>query len=137
MNNYRSSFSNGYVGGYHTQQQYGYPQAQTQYQSQTQPVTNKIYVTSLEDAMARFSNPNSIMEYTLQDESMKFEITTNAVGKKEYKVFKMVESKPEEKAKSVDMSNYITIEQFNALQGKIKALEEALYSNSKGVIIDE
>lgn len=132
MNNYRSNFGSGYAPMYPSQQQYGYPQ-----QVQAQPVTNKIYVTSLEDAMARFSNPNSIMEYTLQDESMKFEITTNAVGKKEYKVFKMVESKPEEKAKSVDMSNYITIEQFNALQGKIKALEEALYSNSKGVIIDE
>lgn len=135
MNNYRSSFSNGYVGGYPAQQQYGYPQAQTQYQAQAHPVTNKIYVTSLEDAMARFSNPNSIMEYTLQDESMKFEITTNAVGKKEYKVFKMVESKPEEKAKSVDMSNYITIEQFNALQGKFEALEQRLAN--KGEMINE
>lgn len=134
MNSYRSNFGGGYIPMYPSQQQYSYPQPT---QVQVQPVTNKIYVTSLEDAMARFSNPNSIMEYTLQDESMKFEITTNAVGKKEYKVFKMVESKQEEKAKSVDMSNYITIEQFNALQGKIKALEEALHSNSKGVIIDE
>lgn len=134
MTNYRSGFSNGY-GGYSTQQQYGYPQAQTQYQAQAQPVTNKIYVTSLEDAMARFSNPNSIMEYTLQDETMKFEITTNALGKKEYKVFRMVEQMAEEKAKNVDMSNYITIEQFNALQGKFEALEQRLAS--KGEMINE
>lgn len=136
MNSYRSNFSNGYVGGY-SNQQYGYQPMQQVQPQPVQPVTNKIYVTSLEDAMARFSNPNSIIEYTLQDETMKFEITTNGVGKKEYKVFKIVEYKPEEKAKSVDMSNYITIEQFNALQGKIKALEEALYSNSKGAVIDE
>lgn len=47
----------------------------------TQPTTNKIYVTSLEDAMARYAGPNSTMIYVLQDESTVFEIYTDLQGR--------------------------------------------------------
>lgn len=85
-----------------------------------QPTTNKIYVTSLEDAMARYAGPNSTMIYVLQDESVIFEIYTDIQGKKVPKVRKLVEYVPEQA--NTAPADYVKREEFDALVKKFEAL---------------
>ena len=61
---------------------YGYNSYPANPGYQVQPTTNKIYVTSLEDAIQRYASPNSTMIYVLRDESVIFEIYTDIQGKK-------------------------------------------------------
>ena len=83
-----------------------------------QPSTNKIYVTSIEDAMQRFASPNSTMIYVLQDESTVFEIYTDGMGKKIPKVKKLVDFVPEQAANE----NYVTRNEFDELKQKLEQL---------------
>lgn len=112
-----------------------YPAYQPNYQSmqpaqtvQTQQQisnVNKIYVTSLEDALARFSNTNTITVYHLQDESAEIEIAVDGFGKKSYKMRKLTDISPEEKGNGQN-STYATQEETNGLKRQITALEERL-----------
>lgn len=86
-----------------------------------QPTTNKIYVTSFEDAMARYAGPNSTMIYVLQDESTIFEIYTDLQGKKVPKVRKLVEFTPEQFG-NANGGEYVRREEFDALVKKIETL---------------
>lgn len=73
------------------------PQVQPQMQPQIQPQNaqisqqplwvNKVYVTSLQDALSRFLSPNSSIVYTLQDEKTEIEVFADAQGKKTYQVY--------------------------------------------------
>jgi hypothetical protein len=85
------------------------------------PVTNKIYVTSLEDALNRYANPNTVLIYILQDETMLFEITTDSQGKKTYKVKELVDSVKQDTAKQ-DAPNYATKEELQAVESRLTAL---------------
>lgn len=113
----------------------GLQQQQAQQQQQATPVTNKIYVTSFEDAMNRFAQPNSIYIYVLQDETKIFEIATDSQGRKlaktyDLKPFFQPTSENAEKA-----NNYATKEDFRALEEKIKALESSIPKPDKKKII--
>lgn len=141
---YGGGYANSYYGNYNYQPQVpqpaqpipqnGQPMQQTQPVAPAQPAPvvqpsqplqhNKIYVTSLDDAMARFSSPNTVITYTLQDESTEFEITTDVSGKKYPRVFIRTEKTAQESAKHPAV-DYVTREEFNGLRGKIQALEEA------------
>lgn len=80
---------------------YGYPSyavpQQTQQMQQPQPQNtpisqqptwlNKVYVTSLQDALSRFISPNSSIVYTLQDEKTEVEVFADAQGKKSYQLY--------------------------------------------------
>ncbi len=75
--------SQSYYGNqYNPYGNYGGYQAPAPSYAAAQPTTNKIYVTSLEDAMQRYASPNSTMIYVLQDENALFEIYTDPQGKK-------------------------------------------------------
>lgn len=65
------------------------PQIQSQNaQISQQPMwANKVYVTSLQDALSRFLSPNSSIVYTLQDEKTEIEVFADAQGKKTYQVY--------------------------------------------------
>lgn len=106
MNNYY-----GYQNGY------GYQGQSVNNFAPPQPTTNKIYVTSLEDAMARYAGPNSTMIYVLQDESVVFEIYTDLQGKKVPKVRKLVEFAPEQSG-----GDFVRRAEFDALAKKIETL---------------
>ncbi len=123
-------------GGY--QAQPNYPQQPMQ---QVQPVqtvpaqavpqnVNKIYVTSLEDALGRFANVNTITVYHLQDESAEIEVATDGFGKKSYKMRKLSDFSPVE-TKSDTQAKYVTEEQFSGLENRIKALETKLNKTTK------
>lgn len=122
----------------------GYYQPQPNY-SQSAPTTtnsvpqqptpqnvNKIYVTSLEDALGRYSNPNTITVYHLQDESGEIEIATDGFGKKSYKMRKLTDFTPPETDKT-SKDDYVSISQYKTLETRLSALESKL---NKGDIID-
>lgn len=118
-NNYYSSMPNqAYSGNYAPQT------------AQPQMRTNKLYVTSLEDALNRYADPNTVMVYRHQDEQLEFEITTDAQGKKNYKTFVLGDylaqnqTKPQEQI--VNPS-----EDIKRLEGRIKALEDEVLKGYK------
>lgn len=89
------------------------------YGYQPQFTTNKNYVTSVEDALARFATNNTIMAYFLQDESGVVEVTTDMYGKKYPKVIRY--SKEEQKKQPTD---FITRAEFDELSSKIERLSK-------------
>lgn len=111
--NYGYGYNNGYGGNYGSG--YGAPAPAPTYNPQ--PATNKIYVTSAEDAMQRFANPNSVMVYVLQDESAIFEVYTDAQGRKTVKAKKLVDYTAE-----ADRGGYVTRAEFEELKGRLEAL---------------
>lgn len=125
------------------QPNYMQPPMQTQQpMQQTQPVqavpqnVNKIYVTSLEDALGRFANVNTITVYHLQDESSEIEVATDGFGKKSYKIRKLSEYTPTEPKKEQQI-NSVTHEQLSKLQEQVKSLEERLKSVENQVVKNE
>ena len=109
----------GGYGGYQTGVSPSYPTVQ--------PTTNKIYVTSLEDAMQRYASPNSTMIYVLQDESAIFEIYTDPQGKKIPKVKKLVDFAPESEG-----GGFVSRAEFDELKKKFEA-----FSATKGEVTNE
>lgn len=109
-NNYGYGYSNQY-GGYQPSVAPVYPA-----QQQVQPTTNKIYVTSLEDALQRYASPNSTMLYVLQDESAIFEVFTDIQGKKLPKVKKLVEATAESES-----AGFVSRAEFDELKQKFEA----------------
>lgn len=106
---------------------------QPQMAQQPQPPqmrTNKIFVTSLEDALNRYAEPNTIMVYRHQDEKFEYEITTDNQGKKTYKTLQLGDYSTVQGEKQV-MPNTISIEEFNSLKGRIKALEDEILNKYK------
>ena len=106
------------------QQQYG---AQNGAQP---PKTNKIFVTSVEEAMARAVEPNTELIYLHQDQPLLIEVYTDAQGKKTPQLFDIVPHKAQETAKA-DMSKYVTTEQFDGVMGEINGLKEQLAKLSR------
>lgn len=113
-NNY--GFNQNY-GGYPmpTQQppgmQYG---AQPQ---QTPPSTNKIYVVSAEDAMSRYAQPNTVMFYVQQDETMVYEVYTDMQGKKAIRARQLLDAPTEPKP-----TEQVTRQEFDALRATVERL---------------
>lgn len=108
-NNYGYGYGN--YNAFQTPITPGYQPAQP-----AQPTTNKIYVTSLEDALQRYAAPNSTMIYVLQDESAIFEVFTDLQGKKTPKIKKLVEMSAES-----ENAGFVSREEFNALKEKFEA----------------
>ena len=93
----------------------------TNYGYQPQFTTNKIYVTSPEDALSRFASYNTIMVYFLQDESTLFEVTTDAQGKKYLKTRKLTDIEPV----TQQNAQFVTREEFDGLKAKIDGLTKS------------
>lgn len=91
----------------------------------TQMRTNKIFVTSLEDALNRYAEPNTIMVYRHQDEKFEYEIMTDAQGKKSYKTLVLGDYSAQNSEKTENL-NTISRDEFDAVKQQIKALEGQL-----------
>ena len=113
--------SQNYYGNYPYGGGYNAPNYQA-----VQPTTNKIYVTSIEDAMQRYASPNSTMIYVLQDESVLFEVYTDPQGKKMPRVKKLVDFTPESGG-----GGYVSHTEFEELKNKLEAFI------SKGAVSNE
>lgn len=104
--------------------QFYQPQTPLYYQQpQPQPpITNKIYVTSAEDALSRFASPNTITVYFLQDESTIFEVSTDIQGKKNIRTLKLSDVAPQKPAVAPSLDNFITRDEFDAFKGKLEGI---------------
>lgn len=93
---------------------------------QPQPMrTNKIFVTSLEDALNRYADNNTIMVYRHQDENLEYEITTDSYGKKTYKTFKLSDFVAPNNDKQSATKN-ISRDEFDSFNKRLTALESML-----------
>ena len=90
-------------------------------------------MTSLEDALNRYAEPNTIMVYRHQDEKFEYEVMTDMQGKKTYKTLALSEYSGVEPQKN-DGGVIISIETIDALDKRISALESELLkkANKKG-----
>jgi len=106
---------------------------QPQMSQQVQPAqmrTNKIFVTSLEDALNRYAEPNTIMVYRHQDERFEYEIITDSQGKKTYKTLQLGDYTASQGGVQPTQTQ-ISVEEFNGLKGRIKALEDEILKKYK------
>ena len=104
-----------------------------QTQSQQQPAqmnTNKIYVTGIDDARARQLPPNSDFIFLDNDKPLLYRKTVDATGKMEIKAFKISEYTETEvapaPAPAVDMSQYVSVKDFNSEMNRIKKTIDGL-----------
>ena len=110
----------------------GYNQAyQPQPQQPIQMRTNKIFVTSLEDALNRYADPNTIIVYRHQDEKFEYEITTDSYGKKTYKTLELAPYSAQQD-ENKDNSYIISKEDFDAVKKRLDSLEKEIVKRYKG-----
>lgn len=105
------------------------PQTQPQ-QQPPQMNTNKIYVTGIDDARARQLPPNSDFIFLDNDKPLLYRKTVDATGKMEIKAFKISEYTETEaapaSAPAVDMSQYVSVKDFNSEINRIKKTIDGL-----------
>lgn len=103
------------------------------FQPQPQPMqmrTNKIFVTSLEDALNRYAEPNTIMVYRHQDEKYEYEIMTDSQGKKSYKTLVLGDFSAQNSEKTQNPT-YISKEEFDAFKSRLEAVENEVLKKYK------
>lgn len=96
----------------------------------TQMRTNKIFVTSLEDALNRFAEPNTIIVYRHQDEKYEYEITTDSQGKKTYKTLELMAYSASHGTKE-EKPSIISQEEFEGVKSRLDNLEKAFFNHNK------
>lgn len=123
-----------YFGRPNTQfNQFGNMPYMSNYQAQQQPMqmrTNKIFVTSLEDALNRYAEPNTIMVYRHQDEKFEYEIMTDSQGKKSYKTLVLGDYSAQNSEKPQEPT-YASKEEFDAVKQRLEALESEITKKYK------
>ena len=104
------------------------PNYAPQTQSAQQMNTNKIYVTGIDDARARQLPPNSDFIFLDNDKPLLYRKTVDATGKMEIKTFKISEytETEAEAAPAVDMSQYVSVKDFNSEINRIKKTIDGL-----------
>lgn len=120
-------------GGYGYQPgQYGYggytsPSYQQQNTQQNAVNTNKLYANGIEDVRFRQLPVNSDYIFLDNDKPLVYRKTTDGTGKTDIQVFKIVPYVEEEKAApEIDMSKFVPIDRFEALEKQFKELKESL-----------
>lgn len=114
-NNY--GFNQNYGGGYPMPPQQTPGIQYGQQPQQTPPGTNKIYVVSAEDAMSRYAQPNTVMFYIQQDETVVYEVYTDMQGKKAIRARQLVDAPVEKK-----QPEQVTRQEFDALRATVERL---------------
>ena len=112
--------------------QYGYggytsPAYQQQNTQQNAVNTNKLYANGIEDVRFRQLPVNSDYIFLDNDKPLVYRKTTDGTGKTDIQVFKIVPYVEEEKtAPEIDMSKFVPIDRFEALEKQFKELKESL-----------
>ena len=105
------------------------PNYAPQTQSAQQMNTNKIYVTGIEDAKTRQLPANSDYIFLDNDKPLLYRKTVDATGKMEVKAFKIseyTETEAAPPAPPVDMSQYVSVKDFNSEINRIKKTIDGL-----------
>ena len=125
-----------YIPNYNYQNPYQqFNQNLTQQQTQPQQTmnnatnTNKIFVAGIDDVKSRNIPFNSDFIFLDNDKPYLYQKTVDGKGQFEVKAFEIHEIKPQEKAKednSINLSNYVTLTEFEALKGQIDELKNKI-----------
>lgn len=126
-----------YIPNYNFQnpyQQFTQNLTQQQMQSQTQQPssatnTNKIFVSSIEDVKSKPLSANSDFIFLDNDKPILYQKTVDGKGQFEVKAFEIREIQPQERQKednSINLSNYVTLTEFEALKGQIDELKNKI-----------
>lgn len=112
------------------QNQNAQPQAQ-QFGIPQQVNTNKLYVTGIDDARNKQLPPNSDYVFLDNDKPLLYRKVVDATGKMEVQVFEIVPytEKPAEPAPKVDMSQFVSVDDFNALKGELDRVKAYINKN--------
>lgn len=128
--NYGSRQNNGYVAppqNYYNAQQIPQPQPQP---LPIPPKTNKVFVTSLIDALSRTPEPNTEFVYLDQDNPFMYQVTIDMQGRKSYKTFEIKEVTEQNQAQAsalnIDLTAYATKDDLKALENKIVTMASSL-----------
>lgn len=95
----------------------------------TQPYTNLIYVSGIEDVRTRTVPIGSTMIFADNDRPLIYKKTVDNKGQFEVETFDIIPHKNEE-PKS-DQTNFVIRSEFNNLQNKINAIEQTLSTLKK------
>lgn len=125
--NYRGGYNN---NPYQMQNGFTGQNFVPQVQPQPQLRTNKVFVTSLEDALTRSSEPNTIIVYRHQDEKFEYEIYTDIQGKKTYKTLALTDYSTAEAHKEQG-GILIPENTLNAIEDRISALEGIIFKKKE------
>lgn len=117
-------------GGYNQPYGYGNPYQAQQTIQPPQMRTNKIFVTSLEDALNRYADPNTIIIYRHQDEKFEYEITTDGFGKKTYKTLELRPYSAQQSESKGDTS-IILKEELDGVKSRLDSLEKEVLKQYK------
>lgn len=102
-------------------------QNQTQNQQSSQATnTNKIFVASIDDVKNRPLPVNSDFIFLDNDKPIIYQKSVDSKGQFEIKAFEIREIKAQEQAKkenTIDLSNYVTTNEFDAIKGQINNLK--------------
>lgn len=126
---YFGNYNRGYNNNPYSQQN-GYTGQNFVPQVQPQLRTNKVFVTSLEDALNRNAEPNTIMVYRHQDEKFEYEIFTDMQGKKTYKTLALTDYSTAEAHKEQG-GILIPEETLKGIEGRISALEGIIFKKKE------
>lgn len=112
-------------------QPYGYPMYTSPYMQQAQPTinTNKTYVSGIEDVKLYRLPPNSEYIFLDNEKSLLYQKKVDANGQFEVKAYEITAYNVENQTKeqqSIDLSNFVPRNEFDTLQGEIKALNERI-----------
>lgn len=130
------------------------PQQQMQQPVQTAPApsynvvpikSNKIFVTSLDEALNRFAEPNSETIYLHQDQPLLFEVKVDAQGRKEYHTYELRQPQQSasqapnmaQDAQKIDLSAYVTQKEFNELTERFNNLLDQLRAPKRAERVKE
>lgn len=132
-NNFGNSFGgygNSFTSPYQQQMQMqGYQQQQAM-QQQMPLRTNKIFVTSIEEAMSKYADPNTEIVYYHQDKPMLIEVKTDIQGRKTCNVFDL-SAHQEDKAIPVVAAGITREEIEKIVQEEIEKAIERKKKNKK------
>lgn len=119
-----------YQNPYQGYNQFNQPVPQVQ---SMQPKTNKIWVTSVEDALAKSVELNSEYVYLHQDKPLLIEVRTDNQGRKTTRVLEMKDYIEQSKPENNVGNNFPTREEFNGLKAEFQALKDKLGKETKEI----
>lgn len=104
-------------------------QNQQQNQQSSATNTNKIFVSGIDDVKNKPLSANSDFIFLDNDKPLLYQKTVDSKGQFEVKTFEIHEIKPQEKQKednSINLSNYVTLTEFESLKGQIDELKNKI-----------
>lgn len=126
-----------YIPNYNFQnpyQQFTQNLTQQQMQPQNQQAssatnTNKIFVSGLDEVKGKNLYPNSDMMFLDNDKPILYQKVVDGKGQATYKMFDITPHDDTQDAKnenSINLSNYVTLTEFEALKGQIDELKNKI-----------